>query len=149
MRKIHGIISLTMLMVPFIVGLYAVITASFNAGILYAVLLLVLPVIIIYSFCTKCSCKSEGCGHVMPGKIAGLMPDKSGQNYTGRDMAGVIIPFLILVIFPQPWLYTNTLLPIIFWVVLAASLAYIRLYVCIGCENTECPFCKDLHEGGQ
>lgn len=136
-------------MVPFIVGLYAVITASFNAGILYAVLLLVLPVIIIYSFCTKCSCKSEGCGHVMPGKIAGLMPDKSGQKYTGCDMAGVIIPFLILVIFPQPWLYTNTLLPIIFWVVLAASLAYIRLYVCIGCENTECPFCKDLHEGGQ
>ena len=148
MRKVHGIISLTMLMVSFIVGLYAVITASLNAGILYAVLLLLLPMIVIYSFCAKCSCKSEGCGHVLPGKIAGFMPDRRGQKYSGRDMAGVIIPFLILVVFPQPWLYANIVLPVIFWIVLAVSLAYIRLYVCIGCENTECPFCKDIHEGG-
>lgn len=149
MRKVHGIVSLTVLMIPFAAGLYAVITASLNAGLLYAALLLVLPMIIIYSFCAKCSCKSDGCGHVLPGKIAALMPDRRGKKYSGLDMAGVIIPFLVLVIFPQPWLYGNTLLPIIFWVVLAVSLAYIRLYVCIGCENTECPFCEDINEGGQ
>jgi hypothetical protein len=95
--------------------------------------------VIIWSFCSKCPCREHSCGHVLLGKITRYLPWRAEGKYSAMDLAGVVIPVILILIFPQFWLKNN--LPVfgMFWALLAAAGIEISAKVCRGCGNKYCP----------
>lgn len=137
-HRIHGVISLVLAVCAFVIGLASVLAESLVTGAFYAALMLSGPVLIIASFCTKCPCREEGCGHILPGMLARYLPRREGP-YSLRDLLGMGAPLAGLILFPQPWLWRRKPLWAAFWALFAVALAEIRLCVCTACRNENCP----------
>jgi hypothetical protein len=140
-REVHGLISLFLIVVAIMIGVISIFTASLPMAAAYLVIIFLSTIVIIYSFCSKCACRSEGCGHVLPGKIAGLLPPREEGTYTFPDIGGLVISIILLFGFPQYWLWGNMILMVIFWVFIIIGLTEIRIYVCPRCSNENCPIC--------
>ena len=103
-HRIHGVISLVLAVCAFVIGLASVLAESLVTGAFYAARMLCGPVLIIASFCTKCPCREEGCGHILPGMLARYLPRREGP-YSLWDLLGMGAPLAGLILFPQPWLW--------------------------------------------
>ncbi len=112
---------------------------SLPMGLLYIVIISISPVIVVYSFCSKCICRLDSCGHIFPGKLSKLLPSRKQNNYTMLDILGAAISLTVLIIFPQFWIWENKIFLIIFWVLIFIALVEIRLFVCRNCNNEKCP----------
>ena len=140
-REMHGLVSLFLVFAAVVIGLISVFRGSAFMAIAYLVIIFLSTNVIIYSFCSKCACRLEACGHVLPAKIVGLLPTREEGSYTFPDIGGVVISLLLLFGFPQYWLLGNPALIIIFWALIIIGLIEIRIYVCPGCSNENCPVC--------
>lgn len=141
-NKFHGIVSISLLGISFLIGLFAVLTTSITMGLIYLFLIVSLFLVIVYSYCCKCSCREHSCGHVLPGKITKYLPKRKQSKYTTLDILSVLVSFLIMVIFPQFWLFKNLLLLLAFWSLLIIAIMEILLLVCTVCKNEKCALCK-------
>ncbi len=138
----HGIISIVVAFLAFVLAIAAI---SYNRSILAFIYILIILsgfVIIIYSYCTKCEGRFS-CGHVVIGKIAQWLPHRVNSSYTNLDYMGVIIPFLIILIFPQIWLWKIKWMFVLFWILLIVAVFEIKKFVCTRCVNTKCVLCKN------
>jgi hypothetical protein len=142
MNKFHGIFSLLLIFLSFMIGILVILNESLTMAVLYISAIIVFIPLIIYSFCSKCNCRLDSCGHILPGLLSRLLPARKQSKYTAFDYTGVVLPFIILVVFPQFRLWDNTILLIIFWLALLISFAEVRLFVCKRCGNKYCPGCK-------
>jgi membrane-bound metal-dependent hydrolase YbcI (DUF457 family) len=143
-RQIHGILSLLIMFAAVLTATLAIIrSSSVIWAALYVVGILLSSLIIVYSFCTKCPCRNTGCGHVIPGILTRLFPPRPEGLYTFMDLAGVAIPLVFLIVFPQYWLLSNPPLFILFAVLCLIAAADIQFFVCKGCTNRFCPFCQE------
>jgi hypothetical protein len=140
-RQFHGVVSLLLVFGSLLAGLAAVLRESAAMGIVYVVIIFISLPAILYSFCSKCPCRLDSCGHVFPGMLARLFPPRKEGRYTPSDIAGVVVPFLFLIGFPQWWLMENKVLLAVFWVPAVIGVLEIRPYVCPGCGNEMCPMC--------
>ena len=140
-RRFHGVLSLSLLFGALIVGLVSVFHGSVAMGAVYTAIIPLSLLAITYSFCGKCSCRRDSCGHVFPAKLSRLLPPRTDSNYTQLDYAGVVLAFVLLVGFPQWWLWGNKVLFAVFWALIVVSLVEIRLFVCKGCNNEKCALC--------
>jgi hypothetical protein len=147
-REFHGVMSLLLVFAAVIIGVAAVFKASPPMGLLNILIILVSLPIIIYSFCSKCACRLDSCGHVLPGKLTRFLPAREPGPYTPRDIAGLLIPFVIIIGFPQWWLWGEKVLSAVFWILILAGIVEIRLAVCPACTNRECPFCPSRNRAG-
>lgn len=141
-RKFHGLLSLALFMIAVLIGLFFLMNRTLFWGLTYAVILIVSPLVIVYSFCSKCLCRFDECGHVFPGKLSQRLPLRKQGSYTFWDYTGVMVPFLALLLFPQIWLWQNKVVWFIFWLLIIIAIFEIRLFVCLKCRNVECPLCK-------
>ena len=137
-RRSHGVLSLSLLFGALVVGLVSVFHESAAMGAVYAVIIPLALLTITYSYCGKCSCRLDSCGHVFPARLSRLLPPRTDTNYTYLDLAGVVLPFALLVGFPQWWLFENKVLFAVFWALIVIGLLEIRLFVCRGCSNEKC-----------
>ncbi len=138
----HGAISLLLMFLAVTIGAYSIALSSRLLATAYLVISLLSSIAIVYSFCSKCPCRATSCGHILPGKLTALLPQRKEGQYGALDYAGVVIPFLIIVIFPQPWMLGNLLLLGAFWGLLVIALLEINFVVCKGCNNIYCPVNK-------
>ncbi|ODS42727.1 MAG: hypothetical protein MSIBF_05370 [Candidatus Altiarchaeales archaeon IMC4] len=138
-RRFHGVISLFLIFFSIIIGLLSILSDSLPTGLLYVAIILISPLIVIYSFCSKCICRLDSCAHIFPGNLSKLLPPRKQGNYTGLDILGAAIPLAVMLLFPQFWLWENKILLIIFWLLFLIALAEIKLFVCNGCKNKNCP----------
>jgi len=113
--------------------------ASVFWGLVYLLLLAGGAGTILFAYCAKCSCRRQGCRHVIPGWLTRFFPTRAQGPYGVMDYMGVIIPLILLVGVPQPWLRHNLPALILFWLMMTAGSIDILLYVCKGCENKYCP----------
>ena len=141
--KFHGIFSLCLLYVSIAIGLVSIFYESENLGLIYGAVIVISPLIIVYSYCTKCLCRGESCGHLFPGKLAKILPFKEQKRYTFMDIMCVVMPVAALLAFPQFWLWRHTFILIVFWVLIAMSILEIRYYVSSNCTNELCLICKN------
>ena len=137
--KFHGVFSLILIFFSIVIGLLVIMNKSLSMGLLYIVIIFVSPVIIVYSFCSKCICRLDSCGHILPGKLSKLLPSRKQNNYTMLDILGATVSLTVLIIFPQFWLWENKIFLIIFWLLLFIALVEIMLFVCRNCNNEKCP----------
>ena len=138
-NKFHGVFSLILIFFSIVIGLLIIMNKSLPMGLLYIAIIFISPVIVVYSFCSKCICRLDSCGHIFPGKLSKLLPSRKQNNYTMLDILGAAVSLTVLIIFPQVWLWENKNFLIIFWLLLFIALAEIMLFVCRNCNNEKCP----------
>ncbi len=139
--RVHGVVSLLVIFGALILGLVVISWESSTLAGLYGGLLLVSSLLIIFSFCTSCRCGQDSCGHVFPGMIAKIFPGREGP-YTALDFIATGTAILVMVGFPQYWLWEHTAPFIIFWILVLISVIDIRRFVCVSCENSQCHLCS-------
>jgi|GEM_PF-254574 len=140
-RRFHGVFSLLLVFGALIIGLVSVFHESVAMGVVYLVIILVSLPTIVYAFCSKCTCRLDSCGHVLPGPLTRWLPQRKQGDYTRLDFAGLLVPFLVLAAFPQWWLWKSMVLFAVFWVLFLLGLVEIRRCVCPDCTNKRCPLC--------
>jgi hypothetical protein len=138
-RHVHGVISLIFVGGAMATALVNIWQASVFWGLVYLLLLAGGAGTILFAYCAKCSCRRQGCGHVIPGWLTGFLPARAQGPYGVMDYLGVIIPLVLSVAVPQVWLRHHLPAMILFWMLLAAGSIEILLYVCKGCRNDRCP----------
>ena len=145
-RKFHGVFSLALFAISIGAGLISVLGESMSMGLLYVGIILIAPLIVIYYFCSKCTCRSEGCGHVLPGKLTKYLPEREQGPYTFWDVFWTAIPLIVLFLFPQFWLWKNMILVFLFWASCLIGLFELLLFVCRSCKNANCPVCTAMQK---
>ncbi|SCL75167.1 hypothetical protein L21_1058 [Methanoculleus chikugoensis] len=133
-----GTFSLTLLTGAVIVGAVAIALAAplYAPAYLAAAALLVGTVIAV--FCTKCPLRGKGCLHVLPGRLAALLPARQGK-YTAVEIAIVVVALLLIAAVPQYWLFSQVPLLALFWVLAGTGAVLILRRVCLVCGNRCCP----------
>ena len=140
--NIHGIISIAIFFLGIIFSITAIYNESEIITIVYVALLLISFPVIIYSYCTKCAGRFN-CAHVILGKLAQLMPKRKAGAYTPADYAGVLIPVIIIIAFPQLWLWKIKWMFVFFWLFTFIAVWEISRFVCTNCKNDRCVLCKN------
>ena len=139
--RFHGVFSLMMICAAVFVALIGLLDQSGAVVGGYILILIAAPVIVVYSYCSKCVCRDDACGHVFPGMLTKILPQRKQGPYSIADMAGTALSLGLLFGYPQFWLWQNRLLFIVFWILSAVALMEILLFVCKGCKNENCPVC--------
>lgn len=141
--KLHGLLSLLLIFLAWFLGFLFILEHSRKPAFLYLILVLLSIPIILYSYCAKCPCRLQSCGHVLPGLLTRFLPERKPGKYTFKDLSGFIIPVIVNSIFPQFWLRKDITFLIIFWLAFFTAVIEIRLYLCKSCDNNNCPlYCK-------
>ena len=140
-RTFHGVFSLVLVAISIMAGLISILGESISMGLLYVGIILIVQPIVIFSFCSKCTCRLDGCGHILPGKLTQILPAREQGPYIFWDFFWTAIPLIVLFMFPQFWLWRNKILLIIFWSSCLTGLVEILLFVCRSCTNEKCPVC--------
>lgn len=144
-REIHGILSLLILAAAVVTAAFAILQSSVIWTVIYLTGILLSGLVVIYSFCTKCPCRKNGCGHVIPGKLTRFFPRREEGPYTFADKTGVVVPIVFMIVFPQYWLLSLPMYSLLFAALCLIAAADIQFFVCRECANCSCPF---FQEGG-
>lgn len=139
-RQTYGLISLLLILAAVFTATYAIYQYSFLWTLLYVVGILLSSLVIVYSFCAKCPSRHKDCSHVIPGKIVRFFPRREEGSYTVTDKAGVVVPLVFLIVYPQYWLLSQPAYFVLFASLCLGAAAMIQFFVCKGCTNCYCPF---------
>ncbi|UCF93066.1 MAG: hypothetical protein JSW39_02610 [Desulfobacterales bacterium] len=138
-NKFHGVFSLLLIIVAIFLALASIWGKPVSTGLVYLAIVLTSPVILLYTFCAKCLCRSDDCRHVFPGKLTQWFPRRKQGPYTFADIVGTVVSLAALVLFPQYWLWQNKTLWLAFWLLIGIASIEILAFVCRGCKNARCP----------
>jgi len=147
-RTAHGVVSLCLMAAALMLGLAGLFLANSAVVLLYAVLLVFMPLVVTYNYCAKCPCARDGCGHVVPGWIASRLFRRTPGPYTPLDYIGTFVPFAAIVAMPQAALWRHTGLFTAYWALMAAAMVEIAAFVCPSCGNVNCILCRGKGRNG-
>jgi len=136
-QQFHGIISLGLVAAAIVIAATAIFWISWPWAVVYLLIIAAAPTAILYAFCAKCPCR-ETCGHILPGMAAKLFSRQPGP-YSSTELIVVGVSLLLLLGFPQFWLWQYPGWFIVFWLLNLTALTQIRSAVCKGCDNVYCP----------
>ncbi len=135
--RFHGVFSLALIGVAVAVAAIALFGLSPWGTLGYLVAGTLGMSGVLYSFCAKCPCKAH-CGHVVPGKIAGLFPRRSGP-YQRWEIAMMGVGVALILVPPFFWLWQNLPALVIFVLLIGVGVGDITRFVCRACNNNYCP----------
>ena len=138
-RYRHGLVSLLLVAAAMATALTTIWRQSPGWGWLYLALVTAGSASILFAYCAKCPCRLHACGHVIPGPLTRFLPAREQGSYGTIDYLGVILPLALLLVIPQPWLWSDPPAMVLFWLLLAAGAMDILAFVCRGCDNHRCP----------
>jgi hypothetical protein len=143
--KIPGLTSIILFFIAIGIAAVDLFTVSISLGIVNIVLLPLIFLNVFYWYCRKCPHIMNGtCRHVILGKIThGLFNAVAPAKYSFKEIIFTLLPLIILIIFPQYWLFQNKYLFIAFWIFMLVAVIIVRTGVCTGCKNTNCAFCPN------
>lgn len=137
--KFHGVFSLVLIFAAVGVALIYMFNLSGAPGMIYlAVIIIAIPAVL-YSYCTKCTCRDGACSHVLPGRLTRLLPARKPGPYSLMDYLVTGLSLIALFGFPQLWLWQTKIIFVVFWIILASALVEILFLVCRTCNNNSCP----------
>ena len=139
-RRTHGLISLMLLDAACWVALIAAFFDSIAAGIVYIGIVFFSVMLILSTYCARCPCDGESCGHVLPGRAAGISLSQKPHPYTSRDIAALTLTILLVIGVPHLWLFDRPVFLGLFWLLVLVSIIELRANVCPDCLNRYCPF---------
>jgi hypothetical protein len=136
-----GVLSLFLVFMAMAIAVGTVFPTAPLMAVLYIVIALFGFVLVLVSYCAKCPCRENGCGHVLPGKLAKFLPKRKEGPYSLTDYTFTAIGAAAILLIPQLWLIRNIPALLLFWgcAVVAALISY--LLVCPDCPNEYCYLC--------
>ena len=138
-QRFHGVFSLVLISIAVIIALINMQRHSVNLGLAYLLIILFSTPIVLFSYCAKCTCRDGACGHVFPGMLTRLLPERKQGPYTKGDYFWTAISLIALLGFPQFWLWQSKTLFVVYWMLLLLGLTEILFMVCRACNNQNCP----------
>ncbi len=142
MGTFHGITSLILLALAMLVGLIGVALNAPTAALVYTLVLGVAFLVICAAYCAKCPCRTNACGHLLPGLVAQHLPTRRQTPYNKADLTFTASALAAMVFYPQYWLWLHPGLLTLFWLLTAGAVIQIILRVCRRCQNPHCPMKK-------
>ena len=139
--KFHGIFSLLLILAAVVIAIVYLLGNFRGWGLVYLGIIALSNPLILYSYCAKCLCREDACGHVIPGKLTRLLPVRRPGPYSFWDYFVTALSLAALLGFPQIWLWRSKGLFILFWILVTVGLVEILFFVCRTCRNTSCPNC--------
>lgn len=136
-HQIHGVISLSLVLMAIGLAAAALFMSSAGLAVAYLAGCAVGAFAMLYGYCAKCPNKHT-CGHVFPGMLAQLF-DRVPAPYTPLEYGILGIAFLMFFGFPQFWLWQFPRLFLAFWGLVIIGGAQILSVMCRSCGNTHCP----------
>ena len=144
MNRFHGVLSILLMAVCLFLAFFSILSVSIFCGFIYLFISVIFFLLIIYMYCTKCpNITSNTCRHIFPGLIAKSLPAKKQSNYTYVELIITVLSFLVIVIFPQYWLWKSNILFILFWGILMLALIDVPIFICKSCLNNYCIICPN------
>ena len=141
--RFWGIKSILFAGTGLLIALINLFSYSSFKGFIYLSMMIILPLLIIYFYCTKCLCDGKTCAHYFLGKLSEYMPDKTAFKYNLLDYFIVIVSVLFLLAFPQLELFKNKFLFVLFWILEGIAFLEINIFVCKNCKNKKCLMCRN------
>lgn len=147
-KLLPGIISLMLLLFSMVIAVvFMILNIHFLYSIIYIMFIITGFFRILFFYCRKCShIKSHTCRHWLPGLLVNKWFKKSAYPYTLIDIIVVATALLLIIGFPQIWLWNNYIFLILFWSHIIIALLMISLFVCKNCFNKSCKFCPNKNE---
>ena len=138
MKKILGVSTLFLTGISLIIGFIGILYFSVILSLIYAGIIITASISIVYAYCTKCACRFNDCSHVFPGKLACILPNREDNDYSAIYNIILFISLILLLGFPQFFLWHNIFLFIIFWTLVILSFFPIVFFLCRKCSNKKC-----------
>ncbi len=137
----YGIVSLFLILMAVATSLGAVFPLSPVMAGMYLVVVLLGTLLILVSYCSKCPCRDSDCSHVLPGKLASLLPKRKEGPYSFADVLFTAMGIAAILLMPQLWLIHNIPSLVLFWGFIAVAVFMIVFLVCPDCSNRFCFLC--------
>lgn len=142
--KQHGAAAACLVLVSFCVAGFTVL--SYGSLLLfgfYIAVVIVSLALVLFSYCRKCYQRNGECVHLNLGALTRFMPEAGPGKYSFFEIAGTLLGVLPLVLYPQYWLMKDMRMLTLYWLISAAAATEIMLFVCSGCRNGLCFFCRN------
>jgi hypothetical protein len=137
----HGVISIFLIFMAIAVALGAVLPKSPGMGLMYLCVVGVCFINIVISYCAKCPCRDKDCLHVIPGKVAKILPKRKEGPYSFADILSTLISIGAILMIPHLWLVYNIPSLVLFWLLIIVAGLEIVILVCPDCSNGYCFLC--------
>lgn len=138
-KLLAGTIVNALMLAYLALGMSVVLSYSVPVGVLYVVLIALSFILVAYSWCAKCPCRLRSCTHIWLGRLTKVLPQREPGPYTFWDSIGAFVYITGLHLLPQPKLWQNKALFVLFWVLALATFLVGPLYACKLCEHRHCP----------
>lgn len=129
-------------LVPFFSAIILVLIYLFKISILLTVIYFLTVSIsialLVFSYCAKCPCRIKHCTHWILGPLTKYFPKRKISPYNFFDYFGLAAAFLIIILFPQKYIYKNIFLLVTFWILIGITFYLILKHSCKICLNKFC-----------
>ncbi|MBN1498819.1 MAG: hypothetical protein JW982_01570 [Spirochaetes bacterium] len=143
---VHGSIAACLFLLALMIGLTSVyIYGSVIAAAVYFVSGIMGFEIILFFYCRKCCGAMDNCMHLGFGKLTRFFKPPAVKKYSVIDYLMTMAGVLILIVFPQYWLLNNSVIMAAFWILITLAVTEILFFVCYGCSNEKCIFCRNCN----
>lgn len=145
--RFHGVFSISLFGAAIAVAWLLVLRHSAGMALIYLALILLAGLTMLYAYCSKCELRLQGCRHVFVGGLTRFLPEREDTPYTSMDYWGVTVAMIVLLAFPQYWLWQVPWVLAVFSALLVFAGLHIVLFVCKGCGNRKCSMCVMRNKG--
>lgn len=140
--KYHGITSILLIVVSFSIGCVELYRHSLLLLFTELAFTVFALVFIGKGYCAKCECR-ENCNHILFGKVSLLLSKYNEGPYTITDWVTVSLPIIVVIAFPQFWLYKNQTMMILYWIFFSIGAIDAVIFGCAKCMNKRCAMCRN------
>ncbi|MCF8020379.1 MAG: hypothetical protein K9L62_13425 [Vallitaleaceae bacterium] len=144
MNNKYGIISMVVLIIALIIGIFAMTTYSITYGGLYILIILLSGYVVLMRYCRKCPhSMNDSCHHKLPGQLAKKLPYKKTGKYTLYEYTSTIGSLLMVFILPLTSMNGKYYLLVPYLIIWAIVILMIKTKVCKLCYNRWCLSCPN------
>lgn len=125
-----------------LIAFFAILMHSASAAIVYLIASMIGGLLVVYCFlCVYCPYPYHfsDCLFMPYQLITGVAKEREGECGAG-DMAGLTIVMMILLVFPQYWLFQHMGMAIAFWAILVFFAVAFPMIYCNRCRHQRCMF---------
>ena len=141
-KKTYGVITLLFVLPLLGIGMLIIESDSYFWHLVYIAGCLSGAGLIIATYCTRCNCRAN-CNHILPGRLASLLPKPKSETYTPATYSIVALSLMFIVLFPLLWAHHHLFMVMVFLIGWSLNYLIIRFKICSGCLNRRCPLARN------
>ncbi|PKM69013.1 MAG: hypothetical protein CVU95_00020 [Firmicutes bacterium HGW-Firmicutes-2] len=144
MKNKYGTISMYVLILALVVGIFAMTTFSIIYGGLYSLIIFLGGYMVLMRYCRKCPhSMNDSCHHKIPGLLAKKLPYKKTGKYTFYEYISTIGSIVIVFALPFVSMVDRYYLLVSYLILWVIAILMVKTKVCKFCYNRWCLSCPN------